>query len=108
MSLGLLSALFGGYLTGYYSILMSYYAENGWNNQENRSQTMNTSFILICINLALSFFIVLFGILSFLLGFYGIKGGTKKGLHLEDKYMPFIENSSPKGNYEEMNFFSKF
>ena len=97
MSLSLLSALLGGYLIGYFSILMNYYITFNWHIQSNRSQTMDTSFSLIGTNLALSCAIVIFSILGFLFSFCGIRAGRAKGLHLEETDAPYAEKPGPKG-----------
>ena len=105
MSLSLLSFLFGGYMIAYYAILLAYYLTTAASLGSTyvRSGTENTSFGLIIFNLALSSLICLFGLAGFVIGMVGIRGGTAKGLHLENK-PPFIEPSAPKGKIIAVNY----
>jgi hypothetical protein len=82
MSLSLLSGLFGIYLITYYSILVNYYSNKNLDMATNRSQTMDTSWALICTSLALSCCLVPIGLAGFILGFLGVRGGERKGLFL--------------------------
>jgi len=84
MSLSLLSMLLGGFLIGYFAILVNYYISYGINDSSKRSQSMNTSFGLVAANLAFSCVIVLLGLCGFCMGCGGIKGCQPKGLHMEE------------------------
>lgn len=97
MSLSLLSVFFAFYLIGYYSILVNYYNTKNWHLEENRSETMTTSWFMILANLGLSCLLALTGITGFILGFLGVRGCQPKGLHLEDRYVPYAERPGFKG-----------
>lgn len=100
MSLSLLTSLLSCYLIAYYSILINYYLSYGWNVKENRSQTMDTTWGLIGANLAQSCALFIFGFLGFIFGAYGIRAFQSKGLHLEDKYVPYAEDPAIKGKFK--------
>lgn len=69
-----------------------------WDIQQFRSQTMDTSWALIGVNLAMSCGIFVIGMSAALLGFWGIRAGQPKGLHLEKQYTPYAERPGNKGN----------
>ncbi len=104
MSLSLLSALFGGYLIGYYAVLISYYNANGLYDQNRRPSTMNTTWGIMWFNLAASIAITLLGGAAFLIGFIGIRGCSPKGLHLEETKVPYVEPAGPKGKIIATNY----
>ncbi len=97
MTLSLMSSFFSLYLITYYAILVAVYISKGWDIQANRSQTMDTSFTMIVVNLSLSCFIFVLGLISFLIAVFGIRAGQPKGLHLEKKYVPYAEKPGTKG-----------
>jgi hypothetical protein len=83
LSLSLLTALLSGYLIGYYSVLVNYYKRVRNDESAFRPDSMDVSWGLIGTNLAFSCASCLFGILGFLASFLGIRGGTPKGINLE-------------------------
>lgn len=97
MSLSLLTTLLAGYLVGYYAVLINYYISNGLTNPINRPASMDTSWGLIGFNMAVSCALVTVGTISFLASFFGIRGCTPKGLHLEEIKPRYTESSESKG-----------
>jgi hypothetical protein len=105
LALSLLSALLGGYLIGYFIILVVYYRSNGYDESAVRPQTMRTTWGLIGTNLALSLAITLFSIVGFVMAFCGIAGCQRKGLHLKKIRPPYVEPTGPKGQVTSINYF---
>jgi hypothetical protein len=104
MSLSLLSALFSGFLVAYYSVLVNYYISYNLNRAANRPGTMDTTWGLIGFNLAVSIAMVILGVLGFLTGFCGIRGCTRKGLHLDESQPAYVEPSGPRGRIIARNY----
>jgi len=97
MTFSLLSALLGGYLIGYYSILIYYYNMFNYLNWNNRTGTIDTSYGLVTANLAFSTLMTLLGIAGFFLSFLGINGCANKGLYLDQVKNSYAPPPPPRG-----------
>jgi hypothetical protein len=104
MSLSLLSSLFGAYLIGYFSVLLSYYLSYRLQDPTRRPATMNTTWALVGFNLFVSCVITLLGAISFVVSLIGIRACSPKGLHLEETKVPYVEPAGPKGKVIATNY----
>jgi hypothetical protein len=97
MTFSLLSSLLGGYLVGYYAILLNYYLTYGFNNWNLRTGTIDTSFGLCATNLAFSMLLVCLGAIGFVMAYLGINGCQAKGLHLDQVKNSYTPRQGPTG-----------